>query len=72
MLQAISLNMLSGIQNGLINLGQFLSREENKTFTCSACGKTFDSQQRLDSHMNGAHSEQSGSATGVGWTKPSC
>ena len=24
----------------------------NKTFTCSTCGKSFDSQQTLDSHKN--------------------
>jgi hypothetical protein len=38
----------------------------NKTFTCSTCGKTFDSQQTLDSHKDKDHSEQSESPAGAG------
>ncbi len=38
----------------------------NKTFTCSTCGKTFDSQQTLDSHKGKDHTVQSESPAGVG------
>ena len=37
-----------------------------KTFTCSTCGKTFDNQQTLDSHISRDHSVQSESPAGVG------
>jgi len=40
--------------------------DRNKTFTCSTCGKTFDSQQTLDSHRNRDHSLQSEPPAGVG------
>lgn len=38
----------------------------NKTFTCSTCGKTFDNQQTLDSHMSRDHGVQAESLAGVG------
>jgi hypothetical protein len=38
----------------------------NKIFACSICGKTFDSQQTLDSHKSKDHSVQSESPAGVG------
>ena len=38
----------------------------NKSFTCSTCGKIFDSQQTLDSHKGRDHSVQSESPAGVG------
>jgi ribosomal protein L31 len=38
----------------------------NNTFTCSTCGKTFDNQSTLDSHMSMDHSVQAESPAGVG------
>ncbi len=61
----------SKYNNSVIQVIQKMSRAsnvegKNKTFTCSTCGKTFDSQQTLDSHMSRDHSVQSESPAGVG------
>ncbi len=39
----------------------------NKIFACSTCGKTFDSQQTLDSHKGRDHGVQPESPAGVGY-----
>lgn len=38
----------------------------NKTFTCSICGKIFDSQQTLDAHEDKDHSIEPEAPAGVG------